>query len=169
MSIAGSDGKGEHPHRYSVYGSHLLGRCHGPLRATSPSITPSNPFPSHVITTPSGPARLRGESGVAAWPVAVAVAVAVDGLFLAAPRRTGSRKALGAAPVAAFEFPRPRLGRPSGRAGNSRSGRYVASTEGPASHGWEQGHPPRLDPGPGIAECPPRTRTKTYFCRRTFS
>jgi hypothetical protein len=30
------DGKGEHPHRYSVHGSHLLGRCHGRLQATSP-------------------------------------------------------------------------------------------------------------------------------------
>ena len=31
------DGKGEHPHRYSVHGSHLLGRCHGRLQATSPT------------------------------------------------------------------------------------------------------------------------------------
>src|SRR4029077_8010428 len=31
------DGKGEHPHRYSVHGSHLLGQCHGRLQATSPT------------------------------------------------------------------------------------------------------------------------------------
>ena len=31
------DGKGEHPHRYSVHGSHLLGRCHGRVQATSPT------------------------------------------------------------------------------------------------------------------------------------
>ena len=31
------DGKGEHPHRYSVHGSHLLGRCRGQPQATSPS------------------------------------------------------------------------------------------------------------------------------------
>src|SRR5271170_6459812 len=56
-SIARSDryGKGEHPHPYSVHGSHLLSRFHGRLKATSPSIIPSNPFPSHVITTPNGP------------------------------------------------------------------------------------------------------------------
>src|SRR6478609_10116585 len=34
---------GVNPHRYSVHGSHLLGRCQGPLQATSPSITLSNP------------------------------------------------------------------------------------------------------------------------------
>jgi hypothetical protein len=33
----GRNGKGEHPHRYSVHGSHLLGRCHGRLQATSPT------------------------------------------------------------------------------------------------------------------------------------
>jgi hypothetical protein len=35
-----------------------------------------------VITTPNGPVRLQGESGVAAW----LVPVTVDGLILAAPR-----------------------------------------------------------------------------------
>jgi hypothetical protein len=39
------DGEGEYPHRYSVHGSHLLGRRRGPLQATSPSTTPSNPLP----------------------------------------------------------------------------------------------------------------------------
>ncbi|EKX61388.1 hypothetical protein STRIP9103_09159 [Streptomyces ipomoeae 91-03] len=29
----------------------------GPPQATNPSITPSTPFPSHVITTPNGPVR----------------------------------------------------------------------------------------------------------------
>lgn len=48
----------------------------------------------------------------------------------------------------------------------------VASTEGPAPHGRTrrpQGRPPHQDPGPSIAVRPPRTRTKTYFCRRTVS
>lgn len=66
----------------------------------------------------------------------------------------------------------PTPGRPSGRGGNSRSGSTVASTEGPAPHGRgtrrPQGRPPHQDPGPRIAVRPPRTRTKTYFCRRTF-
>jgi hypothetical protein len=49
----------------------------------------------------------------------------------------------------------------------------VASTEGPAPHGRgtrrPQGRPPHQDPGPRIAVRPPRTRTKTYFCRRIAS
>ncbi|MGW7486996.1 transposase [Streptomyces sp. NPDC054786] len=69
------------------------------------------------------------------------------------------------------EMPTPE--RPSGRAGNSRSGGTVASTEGPAPHGRgtrrPRGRPPHQDPGPRIAVRPPRTRTKTYFCRRTVS
>jgi hypothetical protein len=43
---------------------------------------PVQSFPSHVITTPNGPARLQGESGVAAR----LVPVTVDRLVLAAPR-----------------------------------------------------------------------------------
>ena len=66
MSIAGRHEKAEHPHRYGVHGSHLLGRCHGPLQATSLSITLSNLLSHHVITTPIGPVRLQGGSGVAA-------------------------------------------------------------------------------------------------------
>src|SRR6478609_10404271 len=61
-SIAGRHEKGEHPHRYSVHGSHLLGRCHGPLQPTSISITLSNPrLPSQVVTTPNGPVRLQAD------------------------------------------------------------------------------------------------------------
>ncbi len=32
-------GRGEHPRRYCVHGSHLLGWCRGPVQATSPSTT----------------------------------------------------------------------------------------------------------------------------------
>ncbi|WP_132490220.1 hypothetical protein [Saccharopolyspora elongata] len=42
-----------------------------------------------MITTPNGPVRLQGESGVAAR----LVPVTVDDLILAAPWRTGPRKA----------------------------------------------------------------------------
>src|SRR4030088_2599135 len=55
-----------------------------------PEHHPVQSFPSHVITTPNGPVRLQGESGVAAR----LVPVTVDDLILAVPRRTGSRKAL---------------------------------------------------------------------------
>jgi hypothetical protein len=57
-SIAGRDGKGEHPHGYSVHGSHLLGRCHGRLKATSPMITPQ-PF--------SPPRRYDSRQALAEW------------------------------------------------------------------------------------------------------
>jgi hypothetical protein len=83
------DGKGEHPHRYSVHGSHLLGRCHGQLQATSPSIT--RPILSQPRDHDSERARAvagRIRRGGPAGPVTV------DDLILAAPRRTGSRKAL---------------------------------------------------------------------------
>ncbi len=43
----GRDGKGEHPHRYSVHGAHLLGRCHGQLQATSPARSRPPLFPPH--------------------------------------------------------------------------------------------------------------------------
>ena len=46
-----------------------------------PEHHPVQSFPSHVITTPNGPVRLQGESGVAAR----LVPVTVDGLILAAP------------------------------------------------------------------------------------
>jgi hypothetical protein len=49
------DGKGEHPHRYSVHGSHLLGRCHGRLQATSPT----RYRPTH--------SRWRGRVGESFW------------------------------------------------------------------------------------------------------
>ena len=52
---------------------------------------PVQSFPSHVITTPNGPVRLQGESGVAAR----LVPVTVDGLILAAPE--ADRISVGAA------------------------------------------------------------------------
>jgi hypothetical protein len=39
------DDEGEHPHRYSVHGSHLLAACHGVPGHYQPSIIPPNPFP----------------------------------------------------------------------------------------------------------------------------
>ena len=48
-------------------------RSSSPQQATSPSITPVQSFPSHLITTPNGPVRLPGESGVTAWLVPVTV------------------------------------------------------------------------------------------------
>jgi hypothetical protein len=45
-SIAGRDGKGEHPPGYSVHGSHLLERCHGRLKATRTIIIPPTLFPA---------------------------------------------------------------------------------------------------------------------------
>jgi hypothetical protein len=67
------DGKGEHPHRYRVHGSHLLGRCHGRLQATSPTRYRPTLFPprdhdcrqalarsraARVARVDDGPARL---------------------------------------------------------------------------------------------------------------
>jgi hypothetical protein len=46
-----------------------------------PEHHPVQSFSGHVITTPNGPVRLPGESGVAAR----LVPVTVDGLILAAP------------------------------------------------------------------------------------
>lgn len=48
------------------------------------------------------------------------------------------------------------------RAGNIRSGRHCCTDRGTGVARWEQGHPPRQDPGPGVAVLPPRTRTKTF-------
>lgn len=82
----------------------------------------------------------------------------------AAPKRAGRG-------CTSFAWKRRRL--LSGRAGNSRPAGTVASTEGPAPRGRgsrrPRGRPPHQDPGPRIAVRPPRTRTKTYFCRRTVS
>lgn len=72
-----------------------------------------------------------------------------------------------------FALKRRRLEGQTAAPGTAGPAGTVASTEGPAPHGRgtrrPQGRPPHQDPGPRIAAPPPRTRTKTYFCRRTFS
>lgn len=64
-------------------------------------------------------------------------------------------------------------GRPSGHSGNIRYGRHGCIDRGTGSVRAGNTETTRSsapqDPGPRIAVRPPRTRTKTYFCRRTFS
>lgn len=62
--------------------------------------------------------------------------------------------------------------RPKGHAGNSGPGRHgcIDRGTGATSAGNREttGRPPHREPGPSIPVRPPRTGTKTYFCRRKF-